>query len=86
MAVYLSDAQYTGPEADGDLWSAVPHVVVFLQGTAPDRPLDDQMDHSVYPALVRVPGLGDILGTMSAPGDNYQRNDERAMWRSAERS
>lgn len=39
VAVYLSDAQYTGPEVDGDIWSAVLHVEVFLKATAPDSAL-----------------------------------------------
>ncbi|EBM9909985.1 phage tail protein [Salmonella enterica subsp. enterica serovar Heidelberg] len=86
VAVYLSDAQYTGTEVDGDIWSAVLHVEVFLKATAPDRALDEQMENRVYPALGSVAGLGDIIRTMSAQGYNYQRDDEMAMWGSADLS
>ncbi|WP_239908335.1 phage minor tail U family protein, partial [Salmonella enterica] len=54
--------------------------------TAPDSALDEQMENRVYPALGSVAGLGDIIRTMSAQGYNYQRDDEMAMWGSADLS
>ncbi|EAM6080561.1 phage tail protein [Salmonella enterica] len=84
VAVYLSDAQCTGADVDGDVWSAVLHVEVFLKAAQPDGALDEQMENRVYPALVNVTGLTDIIRTMSARGYDYQRDDQMAMWGSAD--
>ncbi|EBS7338325.1 phage tail protein [Salmonella enterica] len=84
VAVYLSEAQCTGTEVDGDIWSAVLHVEVFLKATQPDSTLDERMENQVYPALGNVPGLGNLIRTMAAQGYNYQRDDEMAMWGSAD--
>lgn len=84
VAVYLSEAQCTGTEVDGDIWSAVLHVEVFLKATQPDSVLDERMENQVYPALGNVPGLGNLIRTMAAQGYNYQRDDEMAMWGSAD--
>ncbi|EEJ6890613.1 phage tail protein, partial [Salmonella enterica] len=73
VAVYLSEAQCTGTEVDGDIWSAVLHVEVFLKATQPDSALDERMENQVYPALGNVPGLGNLIRTMAAQGYNYQR-------------
>lgn len=86
VAVYLSDAQCTGADVDGDVWSAVLHVEVFLKAAQPDGALDEQMENRVYPALTNATGLADIIRTMSAQGYNYQRDDEMAMWGSADLS
>ncbi|EBD2436893.1 phage tail protein [Salmonella enterica] len=84
VAVYLSDAQCTGADVDGDVWSAVLHVEVFLKAAQPDGALDEQMENRVYPALANVTGLTDIIRTMSAQGYDYQRDDQMAMWGSAD--
>lgn len=84
VAVYLSEAQCTGTEVDGDIWSAVLHVEVFLKATQPDSSLDERMENQVYPALGNVPELGNLIRTMAAQGYNYQRDDEMAMWGSAD--
>lgn len=84
VAVYLSEAQCTGTEVDGDIWSAVLHVEVFLKATQPDSALDERMENQVYPVLGNVPGLGNLIRTMAAQGYNYQRDDEMAMWGSAD--
>lgn len=67
VAVYLSDAQYTGTEVDGDIWSAVLHVEVFLKATAPDSALDEQMENRVYPAL------GSVAGRVTSSGQCRRR-------------
>ncbi|EBN5091871.1 phage tail protein, partial [Salmonella enterica] len=46
--------------------------------------LDERMENQVYPALGNVPGLGNLIRTMAAQGYNYQRDDEMAMWGSAD--
>lgn len=84
VAVYLSDAQCTGADVDGDVWSAVLHVEVFLKATQPDGALDEQMENRVYPALTNATGLTDIITIMSARGYDYQRDDQMAMWGSAD--
>ncbi|EAB2009932.1 phage tail protein [Salmonella enterica] len=86
VAVYLSDAQCTGADVDGDVWSAVLHVEVFLKAAQPDGALDEQMENRVYPALTNATGLADIITIMSARGYDYQRDDEMAMWGSADLS
>lgn len=40
MAVYLSDAEYTGDSLDEDSWQAVVHIEVFLKASSPDSALD----------------------------------------------
>lgn len=84
VAVYLSDAQCTGADVDGDAWSAVLHVEVFLKAAQPDGALDEQMENRVYPALTNATGLADIITIMSARGYDYQRDDQMAMWGSAD--
>ncbi|EDS7589783.1 phage tail protein [Salmonella enterica subsp. diarizonae] len=84
VAVYLSDAQCTGADVDVDVWSAVLHVEVFLKAAQPDGALDEQMENRVYPALTNATGLTDIIRTMSAQGYDYQRDDQMAMWGSAD--
>ncbi|EAQ6132013.1 phage tail protein [Salmonella enterica] len=84
VAVYLSDAQCTGSDVDGDVWSAVLHVEVFLKAAQPDGALDEQMENRVYPALANAKGLADIITIMLARGYDYQRDDQMAMWGSAD--
>ncbi len=46
-------------EVDGDIWSAVLHVEVFLKATAPDSATtDEQMESRVLSALGSVAGRG----------------------------
>ncbi|EBN5475477.1 phage tail protein [Salmonella enterica] len=84
VAVYLSDAQCTGADVDGDVWSAVLHVEVFLKAAQPDGALDEQMENRVYPALATATGLADIITIMLARGYDYQRDDQMEMWGSAD--
>lgn len=84
VAVYLSDAQCTGADVDGDVWSAVLHVEVFLKAAQPDGALDEQMENRVYPAMGNITGLSELIRTIVAQGYDYQRDDQMAMWGSAD--
>ncbi len=48
MAVWLSDAQYTGKMTDEDDWQGRWHIAVFIR-QAPDSELDMWMDSSDLP-------------------------------------
>lgn len=54
LAVYLTDAEYTGESLDEDSWQAVLHIEVFLKSTTPDSTLDAWMEEKVYPALETI--------------------------------
>ena len=41
VAVYLTDAEYTGEELDADTWQATLHIEVFLPAQVPDSELDE---------------------------------------------
>lgn len=47
MAVWLSDAQYTGKMTDEDDWQAVLHIAVFIREQAPDSELDMWMESTI---------------------------------------
>ncbi|EFO2071870.1 phage tail protein [Escherichia coli O8] len=84
VAVWLSDAQYTGKMVDEADWQAVLHVAVFIRAQAPDTELDTWMDDIIYPALTDIPALSDLIDTMIPQGFNYQRDNEMATWAMAE--
>ena len=75
VAVWLSDAQYTGKMTDEDDWQAVLHIAVFIRAQAPDSELDMWMESTIFPALNDIPALS---------GFNYQRDNEMATWAMAE--
>jgi hypothetical protein len=54
VAVYLSDAEYTGDSLDEDSWQAVVHIEVFLKASSPDSALDSWMEEKVYPAMAFI--------------------------------
>ena len=64
VAVYLTDAEYTGEELDADSWQAILHIEVFLEAQVPDSDLDDWMETRVYPVLAEVTGLESLITTM----------------------
>ncbi|HCC6788992.1 TPA: phage tail protein, partial [Escherichia coli] len=68
VAVYLTDAEYTGEELDADSWQAILHIEVFLEAQVPDSDLDDWMETRVYPVLAEVPGLESLITTMVQQG------------------
>jgi hypothetical protein len=84
VAVYLTDAEYTGEELDADSWQATLHIEVFLEAQVPDSDLDDWMESRVYPVLAEVPGLESLIDTMIQQGYDYQRDDDMALWSSAD--
>jgi hypothetical protein len=67
VAVYLTDAQFTGAMVDEDQWSATLHIEVFLEADLPDAALDEWMESRIYPVLSDIPGLSDLIELM-APG------------------
>lgn len=84
MAVYISDAEYTGDSLDEDLWQAVLHIEVFLKASSPDTALDSWMEEKIYPAMEGIPGLDALIETMTPQGYDYQRDDEMATWGSVD--
>ncbi|MFW0766464.1 phage minor tail U family protein [Trabulsiella odontotermitis] len=84
VAVYLTDAEYTGEELDADTWRATLHIEVFLPAQTPDSHLDDWMESRVYPALADVPALSGLLSMMVQQGYDYQRDDDMGLWSSAD--
>lgn len=84
VAVYLTDAQFTGAIVDEDQWSATLHIEVFLKADLPDAALDEWMESRIYPVLSDIPGLSDLIELMAPLGYDYQRDDEMATWGSAD--
>ncbi|HAU8265780.1 TPA: phage tail protein [Kluyvera intermedia] len=84
VAVYLTDAQFTGAMVDEDQWSATLHIEVFLKADLPDAALDEWMESWIYPVLSDIPGLSDLIELMAPLGYDYQRDDEKATWGSAD--
>lgn len=86
VAVYLSDAEYTGNTLDEDSWQATLHVEVFLKAANPDSALDSWMEEKVYPSMASVPALAGLIETITPQGYEYQRDDEMATWGSVDLS
>ncbi|EBA2367864.1 phage tail protein [Salmonella enterica] len=84
VAVYLSDAEYTGDSLDEDSWQAVVHIEVFLKASSPDSALDSWMEEKVYPAMAFIPGLTELVETFTPQSYDYQRDDEMATWGSVD--
>ncbi|XUV80210.1 phage minor tail U family protein [Enterobacter sp. TMH.L2] len=84
VAVYLSDAEYTGDTIDADDWQATLHIEVFLKASNPDTALDAWLEEKIYPALQEIPGLEALIETMTPQGYDYQRDDEMATWGSVD--
>ncbi|HAZ7701859.1 TPA: phage tail protein [Escherichia coli] len=84
VAVWLSDAQYTGKMTDEDDWQAVLHIAVFIRAQAPDSELDMWIESTIFPALNDIPALSGLIDTLIPLGFNYQRDNEMATWTMAE--
>lgn len=84
VAVYLTDAQYTAEDLDGDSWEATLHIEVFLKASQPDSALDEWMENQIYPALQSVPELDALINTMTQQGYDYQRDNDMVTWGSAD--
>ncbi|PHH47932.1 phage minor tail U family protein [Pluralibacter gergoviae] len=84
IAVYLSDAEYTGEELDSDTWQATLHIEVFLPAQVPDSELDEWVETRIYPAISDIPALSQLITVMVPQGYEYQRDDSLALWSSAD--
>jgi len=84
VAVYLTDAQFTGAMVDEDQWSATLHIEVFLKADLPDAALDEWMESKIYPVLSDIPGLSDLIELMAPLGYDYQRDEDMSTWGSAD--
>lgn len=84
IAVYLSDAEYTGEELDGDTWQATLHIEIFLPAQVPDSELDKWVETRIYPAISDIPALSNLITVMVPQGYEYQRDDSLALWSSAD--
>lgn len=84
VAVYLTDAQFTGGDLDGDSWAALLHIEVFLGAAATDTELDEWMERKIYPALESIPALKGLIESMAPQGYDYQRDAELNLWSSAD--
>lgn len=84
LAIYLTDAEYTGEELDADIWQATLHVEIFLPAQVPDSDLDNWMESRIYPVLSNVPGLAGLITNIVQQGYDYQRDDDLGLWSSAD--
>lgn len=84
LAIYLTDAEYTGEELDADTWQATLHVEIFLPAQVPDSDLDNWMESRIYPVLSDVPGLAGLITNIVQQGYDYQRDDDLGLWSSAD--
>ena len=82
IAVYLTDAEYTGEELDSDTWQAELHIEVFLPAQVPDSELDSWMESRIYPVMSDIPALSDLITSMVASGYDYRRDDDAGLWSS----
>lgn len=84
VAIYLSDARYTGSYLDTETWQATLHIEVFLRASHPDTELDNWLDSHILPAISNVPGLSSVIDTLTPQGYDWQRDSEMASWGSAD--
>ncbi|EKP1128690.1 MULTISPECIES: phage minor tail U family protein [Klebsiella] len=84
IAVYLTDAEYTGKELDADTWEATLHIEVFLPAQVQDSQLDEWMEKQIYPAIAEMDGLSHLLTVMVPQGYDYERDDSLGLWSSAD--
>ncbi|WP_336755747.1 phage tail terminator protein [Pantoea sp. USHLN298] len=84
VAVYLSDARFSGSYLDAENWQATLHIEVFLSASHPDTALDELMDSHILPAISNVPELSSVIETLTPLGYDWQRDNEMANWGSAD--
>ncbi|MCQ1632886.1 phage minor tail U family protein [Escherichia coli] len=84
VAVWLSDAQYTGKMTDEADWQATLHVAVFIRAQAPDSELDNWMENTIFPAMDDISALAALIDTFTPLEFRYQRDDDMATWAMAE--
>ena len=69
---------------DADTWRATLHIEVFLPAQVPDSELDSWMESRIYPAMSAIPALAGMITTMVQQGYDYRRDDDMALWSSAD--
>lgn len=84
VAVFLTDAEPTDAALDANEWQATLHIEVFLPAQVPDSELDEWMESRVYPAMADIPALEGIVTLMNVLGYDYQRDEDLALWSSAD--
>lgn len=84
IAVYLTDATKTENYLDGEQWSAVLHIEVFLRAQDPDALFDQWMENEIYPVMANIPPLVDLVESLTPVGYEYRRDEELATWGSAD--
>lgn len=84
LAVYLTDAQYTGDYLDGNNWTATLHIELFLKATQPDSALDALVEEIILPAMETAGSLNGLLESITPQGYDYQRDDQAMTWGSAD--
>jgi len=84
VAIYLSDARYTGNFLDAETWQATLHIEVFLRATQPDKALDEWVERHIVPALSNVPALSSAIETLTPKSYDWHRDNEMASWGSAD--
>lgn len=84
IAVYLSDAQYSGDYLDGNNWIAVLHIEVFMKASLPDSALDHMVEDVVLPAMRDAGNLNQLTESITPQGYDYQRDAEAMTWGSAD--
>ena len=84
VAVYITDAKQTDEYLDEDKWSAVLHVEVFLEAKATDTELDNWMEGRIIPLMNDIPALDELLENSAYSSYDYHRDDEMALWGSAD--
>lgn len=65
-------------------WRATLHIEVFLPAQVPDSELDQWMESRIYPAMTAIPALAGLITTMVTQGYEYRRDDDMALWSSAD--
>ena len=50
----------------------------------PDSELDQWMESRIYPAMTAIPALAGLITTMVTQGYEYRRDDDMALWSSAD--
>ena len=84
VAVYLTDASAADEFVDEGTWEATLHIEVFLPAQVPDSELDQWMESRIYPAMTAIPALAGLITTMVTQGYEYRRDDDMALWSSAD--
>ncbi len=57
---------------------------VFLPAQVPDSELDAWMESRIYPVMSDIPALAGLITTMVTQGYEYRRDDDMALWSSAD--